>query len=239
MSVDDIAAATGVSFETAKSRLRYARNKLKNCSLISRRCAHERATQHQQRALGCARRRLPSGQRARRRARAHACAMQCWPTRALSLSRTVVTQLPSPVTCARCRNPSSSARPRTTGRGTGRGSRAGARHCWCLDVPAYDATRPESAVAAASAPAAASPAASEKSARWQRRRQRGHLCQHGATRQRAPPPTPAAAPPAEAQIAVAGATSTGSRAAMGGATSAAARYRAATVLPAKRESAED
>ena len=29
MSVDDIAAATGVSFETAKSRLRYARNKLK------------------------------------------------------------------------------------------------------------------------------------------------------------------------------------------------------------------
>jgi len=29
MSVEDIAAATGVSFETAKSRLRYARNKLK------------------------------------------------------------------------------------------------------------------------------------------------------------------------------------------------------------------
>ncbi len=29
MSVGDIAAATGVSFETAKSRLRYARNKLK------------------------------------------------------------------------------------------------------------------------------------------------------------------------------------------------------------------
>lgn len=29
MSVDEIAAATGVSFETAKSRLRYARNKLK------------------------------------------------------------------------------------------------------------------------------------------------------------------------------------------------------------------
>lgn len=29
MSVDDIAATTGVSFETAKSRLRYARNKLK------------------------------------------------------------------------------------------------------------------------------------------------------------------------------------------------------------------
>lgn len=30
MSVDEIAAATGCSFETAKSRLRYARNKLKN-----------------------------------------------------------------------------------------------------------------------------------------------------------------------------------------------------------------
>lgn len=29
MSVEDIAAATGVTFETAKSRLRYARNKLK------------------------------------------------------------------------------------------------------------------------------------------------------------------------------------------------------------------
>ncbi|HNY46135.1 MAG TPA: sigma-70 family RNA polymerase sigma factor, partial [Casimicrobium sp.] len=30
MSVEEIAAATGVSFETAKSRLRYARNKLKS-----------------------------------------------------------------------------------------------------------------------------------------------------------------------------------------------------------------
>jgi RNA polymerase sigma factor (sigma-70 family) len=30
MSVEDIAVATGVSFETAKSRLRYARNKLKS-----------------------------------------------------------------------------------------------------------------------------------------------------------------------------------------------------------------
>ena len=99
---------------------------------------------------------------------------------------------------------------------------------------------PESAVAAASAPAAASPAASEKAARDGSDGANAAISANTAqpVAASAAAPTPAAAPPAEAQIAVAGATST-DRAAMGGATSAARDTAPATVLPAKRESAED
>ncbi len=99
---------------------------------------------------------------------------------------------------------------------------------------------PESAVAAASAPAAASPAANEKAARdgndGANAASAANTAQPVAASAAAP--TPAAVPPAEAQIAVAGATST-DRAAMGGAKSVARDTAPATALPAKRESAED